>query len=109
MEDEVTQLAKKLVPQAFVYAFVEHDEKELPKLKLTGVDQYTATEIGDFFRSLQIPLKEVRRDCKGYILPHLSGQSPAPQQRERKRRRKVAAWQRNHEGGKGKGKNQRWP
>jgi hypothetical protein len=70
-EDEATRLAKKLVPQAFVDAFVEHDEKELPKIKLTGVDQYTATEIGDFFRSLQIPLKEVRPDCKGYMLAEL--------------------------------------
>ncbi len=41
-------------------------------------------------------------------LPTLSGQSPAPQRREGKRRREGAAWQRNQEGGKGKGKNQRW-
>ncbi len=67
-EDDATRLSKKLVPQAFVDAFVEHDEKELPKLKVTGVDQYTATEIGDFFRSLRIPLKKVRPDCRRYMM-----------------------------------------
>ena len=70
-EDEATRRAKTLGPQAFVESVVEHDEKELPKVKLTGVDQYTATEIGDFFRSLLIPLKEVRPDCKGYMLAEL--------------------------------------
>jgi hypothetical protein len=48
--------------------------------------------------------REGNRTRRG--LPTLSGRSPAPQQREGKRRRKVAAWQRNQEGGKGKGKNQ---
>ncbi len=38
----------------------------------------------------------------------LSGRSTAPQQKGGKRRRKVAAWPRNQEGGKGNGKNQRW-
>lgn len=70
-EDEATRLAKKLVPQAFVEVYFEHEEKEQNKLKVTGVDNYTATEIGNFFRSIRIPVKEVKPDCKGYMLAEL--------------------------------------
>ena len=46
--------------------------------------------------------REGNRTLRGS--PTLSGRSSAPQQREGRKRWKVAAWQRNQEGGKGRGR-----